>query len=315
MAASARPLPAGGRPCLPGLQARALSAPSPRPRLSGGRRPGHAAQGPSRQRQRPSLRAAAVGRGRGGGQAPPRCSLAGGLPQNGGRAGAEGPRPSLRRSPCFSPRRGSSGLALPSAMATPPSRSPHSLFTAPDRRLKSGQTAVRPLAAAALASAGPDRASGSDWLARRLFSTAAPDWLSRTPFPGEPLTFHSSSASHPQTRFSPPPSPSSGGTANGGAERGREVGGWAAWWGKAQPMGARRTSPLSSAAPGHPHLGGSRPEPRPTALARESGRPERCGASGGNESPPGSHCGVLGCCQRGPWRVPDGSGYLSRSWV
>lgn len=49
---------------------------------------------------------------------------------------------------------------------------------------------------------GPDRASGSDWLARRLFSTSAPDWLLLTLFPGEPLTLHSSSASHPQN---PPP--------------------------------------------------------------------------------------------------------------
>lgn len=37
-------------------------------------------------------------------------------------------------------------------MATPPSRSPHSLFTAPDRLLKSGQTAVRLLAGTAMAS-------------------------------------------------------------------------------------------------------------------------------------------------------------------
>lgn len=182
-----------------------------------------------------------------------------GLPQNGGRAGAEGPRPSLRRSPCFSPRRGSSGLALPSAMATPPSRSPHSLFTAPDRRLKSGQTAVRPLAAAALASAGPDRASGSDWLARRLFSTAAPDWLSRTPFPGEPLTFHSSSASHPQTRFSPP----------------LPQLGWDGQWGSGERPGGGRLGSVvgeSTANGSAPHIPAQQRRPRPPASRRVAPR-------------------------------------------
>lgn len=45
-------------------------------------------------------------------------------------------------------------------MATPPSRSPHSLFTAPDRLLKSGQTTVRPLAGTAMASRVPTAPRG-----------------------------------------------------------------------------------------------------------------------------------------------------------
>lgn len=139
----------------------------------------------------------------------------------------------------------------PSAMATPPSRSPHSVFTAPDRPPKSGQTAARPLAAAALASAGPDRASGSDWLARRLFSTSAPDWLSRTPFPGEPLTFHSSSASHPQTRFPPRPGPD-GQWGNGerlmGGRLGGVVGGSAAN-GSAPHIPAQQRRPRPPSSP------------------------------------------------------------------
>lgn len=60
----------------------------------------------------------------------------------------------------------------------------------------------------------------------------------------------------PSTLLQPPTPkpgfpPARGLTANGGTERGRWVGGWAVWWGEAQPMGARRTSRLSSAAPGH----------------------------------------------------------------
>lgn len=74
--AASPPTPRRRRPCLPGMQARGLYAPSPRPRLSGGRRPSHAAQGPSRQRRRPRLGAAAVGRGRGGSQAPPQSNPA-----------------------------------------------------------------------------------------------------------------------------------------------------------------------------------------------------------------------------------------------
>lgn len=49
-------------------------------------------------------------------------------------------------------------------MATPPSRSPHSLFTAPDRLLKSGRTAARPLAGTATASRVPTAPRGlSGW--------------------------------------------------------------------------------------------------------------------------------------------------------
>lgn len=201
VAASARPPPAGGAPASRGCR----PGPSPLPRRGPGCREGGGPATPRRDRPGRGGAPACRRPQRGGGGAARRPHLSAARPGTPAkrRPGAEGPRPSLRQSPCFSPRCGSLGLALPSAMATPPSRSPHSLFTAPDRPPKSGQTAARPLAAAALASAGPDRASGSDWLARRLFSTSAPDWLSRTAFPGEPLTFHSSSASHPQTRFPP----------------------------------------------------------------------------------------------------------------
>lgn len=302
--ASARPPPAGGAPssrgCRPG--------PSPLPCRGPGCREGGGPATP--RRDSPGRGGAPASRRpqRGGGGAARRPHLSAARPGTPAkrRPGAEGPRPSLRQSPCFSPRCGSSGLALPSAMATPPSRSPHSLFTAPDRPPKSGQTAARPLAAAALTSAGPDGASGSDWLARRLFSTSAPDWLSRTPFPGEPLTFHSSSASHPQTRFPPLRGPD-GQWGNEERPVGGRLGGVVV--GEAQPMGARRTSRLSSAAPGHARSGGSRPVPRPTTLAREPGPRERCGARSGRESPPSSPCGVLGSCHRGPWRAPGGSGY------
>ncbi|MEJ1273954.1 hypothetical protein NN561_004829 [Cricetulus griseus] len=147
-------------------------------------------------------------------------------------------------------------------MATPPSRSPHSLFTAPDRLLKSGQTAVRPLAVAALASAGPDRASGSDWLARCLFSTSAPDWLSRTPFPGEPLTLHSSSASHPKP----------------GSPRGRD-----GQWGSGEMQGGGRLGGVmgKSVANGSaPHIPAQQRRPWPPASRRVAPRatPECPGA-------------------------------------
>jgi hypothetical protein len=80
---------------------------------------------------------------------------------------------------------GSPAMAAPPPPLQPPlpplSRSPHSLSTAPDRLLKSGRIAARPLATIALASAGPDGTSERDWLARRLFFTSAHDWLLRAP--------------------------------------------------------------------------------------------------------------------------------------
>lgn len=180
-------------------------------------------------------------------------------------------------------------------MATPPSRSPHSLFTAPDRLLKSGQTAVRPLAGTAMASRVPTALRGlTGW-----HGASFPRLL----LIGSCSLFSRENRS-PSTLLQPPTPNPPGGTANGGAERGREVGGWAAWWGKAQPMGARRTSPFSSAAPGRPLPGGSRPGPRPTTTAPEPSPSKRCGASGRRESPPGSHHGVLEYCQRAPWRAP-----------
>lgn len=103
---------------------------------------------------------------------------------------------------------------------------------------------------------GPDRASGSDWLAWRLFSTSAPDWLLLTLFPGEPLTLHSSSASHPQTPRAGRPM----------GER-RDAGKWAAGrcgggkrsqWARAAHPGSAAPPPAArfpeGRAPGHARL-------------------------------------------------------------
>lgn len=298
MAASARPPPADGTPASPGCRPGA----SKLPRRGPGSREGGGPATP--RRDSPSRGGAPASRRprRGGGGAVRRPHLNAARPRTPAkrRPSAEGPRPSLRQSPCRSPRRGSSGLALPSAMATPWSRSPHSLFTAPDRLLKSGPTAVRPLAESAMASRVPTAPRGLT------------GWRGAS-FPRLLLIGSCSHSSRenrsPSTLLQPPTPNPPGRTANGGAERGREVGGWAVWSGKAQPMGARRTSPLSSAAPGRPLPGGSRPGPRPTTLAREPSPRKRCGTSGRRESPPRSHRGVLEYCQRAPWRSPDGAGY------
>lgn len=302
-AASPHP-PRRRRPRLPGLQARALSASSPQPRPLGGRRPGHAAQGPSRQRRRPRLQAASAGRGRGGSQAPPQCSPAGDARKTAaGRGGAAA-------EPATEP-------VLLTSMRKLGPRSP------PQRWLRCRRALLTRFSPPPASRRRADRQRRAHWL--------RPLWRQRVPTAPRgligwrgasfPRLLLIGSRAHPSrenrspsTLLQPPTPkpgfpPARGLTANRGTERGWWVGGWAVWWGEAQPMGARRTSRLSSAAPGHPRARGSRPVPRPTILAREPGRRERCRVGSGRESPPSRPCGVLGSCHRGPWRSPGGSGY------
>lgn len=195
VAASARPLPAGGTPASRGCRPGA----SRLPRRGPGSREGGGPATP--RRDSPGRGGAPASRQprRGGGGAVRRPHLSAARPRTPAkrRPGAEGPRPSLRRSPCRSPRRGSLGLALPLsdgyAAVALSSLAFHRPRPAAEERTDSGA----PIGWNRYGVTSPDRASGSEWLARRLFSTSAPDWLLLTLFPGEPLTLHSSSASHP----------------------------------------------------------------------------------------------------------------------
>lgn len=310
VAASARPPPAGGAPASRGCR----PGPSPLPRRGPGCREGGGPATPRRDRPGRGGAPACRRPQRGGGGAARRPHLSAARPGTPAkrRPGAEGPRPSLRQSPCFSPRCGSLGLALPSAMATPPSRSPHSLFTAPDRPPKSGQTAARPLAAAALASAGPDRASGSDWLARRLFSTSAPDWLSRTAFPGEPLTFHSSSASHPQTRFPPVRGPD-GQWGNGerpvGGRLGGVVGGKHSQWERAAHPGSAAPPPATRDPEGRARCHARLP------LHGSPARAKGAGPAAGARARPAALAACLGPATVDPGAPQVGLATHSHSWV
>lgn len=178
------------------MQARGLYAPSPPPGPSGGRRPGHAAQGQSRQRRRPRLQAAAAGRGRGGSQAPPQRSPAQDSRKTAAGRGGAVAEPTTEPVPLTSMRKlgPRSPLSDGYAAVALSSLAFHRPRPAAEERTDSGP----PIGWDCYGVTGPDRASGSDWLAWRLFSTSASDWLSLTLFPGEPLTLHSSSTSHPQ---------------------------------------------------------------------------------------------------------------------
>lgn len=304
MAASARPPAAGGAPASRGCR----PGPSRPPRRSRGCREGGGRATPRRDRPGRGSTPASGRPRRGGGGAANRPHLSAARPGTPAkrRPGTEGPRPSLRHSPCLSPRRGSSGLALPSAIATPPSRSPHSLFTAPDRLLKSGQTAVRPLAVAALASRVPTAPrSLIGWrgapFPRLLLigSRAHPSRENRSP----------SSLLQPPT---PKMVPHQEGRRNGQWVSGERPGGGrldGVVGDEAQPMGARRTSRPSSAAPRSPASRRVAPRATPDCPGAAAQPTRKVRAKWRAREPAQQPLRRAWVRQRGPWRTPDGGDY------
>ncbi|XP_047630564.1 uncharacterized protein LOC125124509 [Phacochoerus africanus] len=186
--------------------------------------------------------------------------------------------------------------------APPPSRS-HSLFHSPRPAAKERGSGT-PIGCGPHSRQPPTRTSECDWLARRLFSTSCPDWLSRAPLPGGPLTLRLASASHPLNPVSI--------RAGGGRERarvgreppmgrrreGREVGSSAGRPpGKVQPIGVRSTSRARE----RPRLAAGLPAGRAQNHARPAGRLRASSTrwKGGEDAARpaqetvGSHCGVL----------------------
>lgn len=99
-------------------------------------------------------------------------------------------------------------------MAPPPPRSPHSLFHRPRPANEERTNSGTPIGCHPHSrQPAPTRTSRCHWLARRFFSTSGPDWLSRAPSPGGPLTLLPASAPPPPTRS--PAGPEGGGSRRG----------------------------------------------------------------------------------------------------